>query len=100
MTLFVRDRGAAGPGEVENFAALKPRFLTPAPEVGSTKIECVSKLDEHVERHHQTEGVFAPLVVDDVLDGDERAVFRQRAYADLIKCCFSQDSSCAKSSPS
>jgi len=47
--------------------------LTPSAVVGATEIAGVSELDEHVERHHQTEDVLATVVVDDVLDRDQRA---------------------------
>ena len=77
MTLFIRDRGAAGAGEMEDFVALESCLFTPAPEVGAAEIKCITELDEHVEGHQQAEGVFAPLVIDDILHGDERAVFRQ-----------------------
>ena len=63
---------------MKDFVAFEPGFLAPAPEVRTAKIEAVASFDEHVEGHQQAEGVFAPLVVDDILDGDERSVSLQR----------------------
>jgi hypothetical protein len=83
MTLLVRDGGAAGAGEVEDFVAFESCFFAPAPEVRAAEIKRIAELDEHVEGHQQAEGVFAPLVVDDVFDGDERAVLRQRVVGRL-----------------
>jgi hypothetical protein len=73
----VRDGGAAWAGEVEDFVAFESCFFAPASEVRAAEIKRIAELDEHVEGRQQAEGVFAPIVVDDVFDGDERAVFRQ-----------------------
>src|SRR5262245_26084035 len=64
-------------------------------EVGPAKIEGVAELDQHVERHEEAKGFFAPLVIDDILDGDERAVFRQRVVGRLDQVLlFSRFQSC------
>jgi hypothetical protein len=83
MTLLVRDGGAAGAGEVENFVPFESCFFAPAPEIGAAKVKGVAKFDQHVERHQEAKGVFAPLVIDDILHGDERAVLRQRVVGRL-----------------
>ena len=47
--------------------------LGPAVELGARVIEAARELDQHVERHQQTEDIDPALVVDDVLDGHEHA---------------------------
>ena len=86
---------------MENFVALESCFFAPAPEVRAAEIKGIAKFDQHVERHEEAKGVFAPLVIDDILHGDERAVFRQRVVGRLDQVFFFfRDSSRAKSSPS
>ena len=60
---------------MEDFVAFESDFFAPAPEIGAAKVKGVAELDQNVERHQQAKGVFAPLVIDDILHGDERAVF-------------------------
>jgi hypothetical protein len=60
---------------MEDFVAFESDFFAPAPEIGAAKVKGGAELDQNVERHQQAKGVFAPLVIDDILHGDERAVF-------------------------
>lgn len=56
ITLLIRDRGAAGADQVEDFVAFESGFLAPAPEVGAAKVEGVAELNRHVERHEEAKG--------------------------------------------
>jgi hypothetical protein len=76
-SLLIRDHGAARTSEMEDFVAFESCFFAPAPEVRAAEIKRIAELDEHVEGRQQAEGVFAPIVVDDILHYNERAVFRQ-----------------------
>jgi len=60
---------------------LKPNLLTPAREIRTRVVEGHSKLDQHIERHHQPERILTPRVIDEGFDGDERAPFWQASYA-------------------
>src|SRR5262245_35137705 len=80
--LLVRDAGARGTTERKDGEAAEAGVAAPALEVGSRVVERVAELDQHVERHEEPEEVLAPRVVDEMLDDDERATFRQR----VIRC--------------
>src|SRR5438132_1327833 len=71
--LLVRDAGARRTGEGHELSLLEPDLLTPLGEVAAGEVECVSELDQHIQRHHQPENVLAAGVVDQVLDDDECA---------------------------
>ena len=62
---------------VDDLRPAEAGLAAPAREVGAGEVERVAELDQHVQRHHQPEGVLAPRVVDQVLDDDERAARRQ-----------------------
>src|SRR5262245_5124207 len=76
--LLVGDGRAAGTGEVHDLVALESRLARPGTEVGAREVEGLAELDQHVKRHQQPEGILAARVVDQVLDGDERAAGGQR----------------------
>src|SRR5713101_9133015 len=76
--LFVSDGRAGCAGEVEDFKAFETGFPTPLAKIRARIIESVAKFDEHVQRHEQAEHVLAPRVVNQRLNGDQRATGRQR----------------------
>src|SRR6266436_7794109 len=75
--LFVSDRRAGRAGEVDDFKAFKSGFPTPLAKIRARIIKSLAKFDQHVQRHEQTEHVLAPGVVNERLDGDQRATGRQ-----------------------
>ena len=70
--LFVGDRRACRPRQVSNFAVREARVSAPGGKIGAGKVECISEFDQHVKRHQQAECVLSPLIIDDVLDRDQR----------------------------
>ena len=77
FALLVGDRRARWAGEVDDFEAFEADFAAPFAEVGAGVIERVAEFDQHVERHQQAVDILAPRVVDQGLDGDQRAARRQ-----------------------
>ena len=69
--LFVGNCGAGGSCQRYDLATREARLETPAPKIGAAEIERVSELDEHVELHQEPEVVLSPLVVNDILYGNE-----------------------------
>ena len=55
--LFVRDGGTRRPRAAGSLVATKTHLPTPSVEVSTREIERVAKLDKHIERHHEAEGV-------------------------------------------
>ena len=49
--LLVRNRRAARTRQMKDFVVIEAGFLTPLPEIGAAKIECVATFDEHIKRH-------------------------------------------------
>ncbi len=45
----------------------EPSLTHPGLTVGAGKVETARRLDQHVQAHHETESIFAPLVIDDRL---------------------------------
>src|SRR4051794_25269868 len=76
--LLVRDSGARGTREGHDLDLAEPGVAAPACEVGAGVVEGVAELDQHVQRHHQSKHVLAPLVVDQVLDSDQGTAVRER----------------------
>src|SRR5581483_12327779 len=75
---LVRDRRAGRRRERDHARLTEADLRTPAGEVGTGEVERIAELDQHVERHHQPEGVLAAGVVDQVLDRDERPAWPER----------------------
>ncbi len=70
-----------------------PESHLPAPrsEIGPRVVGGIPELDQHVQRHQQTECVLAPGIVDDVLDRDERAPLGQRVRTRLVRTAEARD---------
>src|SRR5215208_5442725 len=66
---------------MNNLATGEPCLLAPLAELGAGKVKRIAKFDQHVQRHDETEGVLPALIVDYVLDGDQRAADWQRAVS-------------------
>ncbi len=62
---------------MQNVEALEAGFPAPAPEVRACEIEGVAELDQHIQGHQQPKDVLASVVVDQVLDGNQRTAVRQ-----------------------
>src|SRR5262249_51827620 len=77
LALLVRDGRARMAGQGQHRAALEAGIRAPGTEVRTGEVESVAELDQHVERDEQAEQVLAPLVVDQVLHGDERSAHRE-----------------------
>ena len=71
--LLVSHRCACRSSQRDDLTATKTCLFAPVGELGASEIKCFAKFNEHVQRHHKTEGVLPTFVVDDVLDGDQRA---------------------------
>ena len=56
--------------------ASESHFSAPILEVPEREIESVTKLYQHIERHHETERVFLTCVIDQILDRHEGSPFR------------------------
>src|SRR5215468_9435023 len=80
--LLVGDRGAGRTAEGQDGEASKARLGAPGAKIGAGEVEAIADLEQHAERHQESEGIHASLVVDQVLDGDEHAVSWQR----LVGC--------------
>jgi hypothetical protein len=48
-------------------AATKTHLPTPSVEVSTREVKRIAELDQHIDRHHEAEGVFTSLVIDQVL---------------------------------
>jgi hypothetical protein len=68
---------------VHDFGLPEAGFAAPTIEIGAREIERLAELDEHVQRHHETKGVLAARIVDDVLNGNECAARGERAVGRL-----------------
>lgn len=62
---------------MHDFGSLETDFLTPSVKVTSAVIKCLTKFDKHIERHHQSESIFASCIVDQGFDDDESAAVGQ-----------------------
>src|SRR5215468_4570027 len=69
--LLVGDRGAGRTAEGQDGEASKARLGAPGAKIGAGEVEAIADLEQHAERHQESEGIHASLVVDQVLDGDE-----------------------------
>ena len=58
---------------MNDFETFETHFAAPLAEVRSRVIERIAKFDQHVQRHEQPLDIFAPCVIDERLDGHERA---------------------------
>src|SRR5436309_8356872 len=70
-TLLVRDRRARRGRQRDHAHLAEPDLRAPGREVSAGEVEGVAELDQHVERHHESEGVLPAGVVDEVLDRHE-----------------------------
>ena len=75
--VFVSDASAGRSGEREGLEVAKTDVSAPCGEVAGGEVKGVAELDEHVERHHEPERVFAASVVDEVFDDDVGASIRE-----------------------
>src|SRR6266851_7161419 len=64
---------AARSGEMDEVEAFESDLAAPFAEVRAAEIKGVAKFDQHVQRHKQAEDVFAPRIVDDILNSHESA---------------------------
>ena len=77
LRLFVSYASTRRPSQWNHFGPAEANLATPPGEISTGEVEGVAEFDQHVERHHQSEGVLPPGVVDNVLDDDERTAGRQ-----------------------
>src|SRR4051812_10788283 len=66
--LLVSHGCACGSRELDDLATTEPCLFAPLGELGAGEVKRLAKFDQHVQRHHETEGVLPALVIDDVLD--------------------------------
>src|SRR5258705_126426 len=78
ISLFVSNRRAARSSEVDELEAFESGLTAPFAEVRPAEVEGFAKLYQHVQRHKQAEDVFAPRIVNDILDSHESAARWQR----------------------
>jgi hypothetical protein len=57
MLTLVRNRSAAGSGQMHYFVSFESGFLTPFPKISPGEIKSVAEFDQHVQGHHQAEGI-------------------------------------------
>src|SRR6266511_1544585 len=80
-SLLISNRRAARAGQMEDFEAFEADRTAPFAEVRAAEVEGFAEFDEHVQRHEQAENVFAPRVVNDVLNRHECATGRERVVS-------------------
>ena len=71
--LLIRHRRAGCSREMDDLNPAEPNLQIPSAEIGTGEIEGFAELDQHVQRHEQAEDIFAAGIVDEGLDGAQRA---------------------------
>jgi len=69
--LFVSDGGARGARKMNDIKAVKSDFSAPRAEIRCGVVERVAELNEHVQRHEQSEDVLATGIVYEGFDCDK-----------------------------
>src|SRR4030095_9481208 len=62
---------------MNHFCLSEANLAAPAKEISRREIECIAKLDQHIERHHKPKSILAPCVIDEVFYDDKRSAWRQ-----------------------
>ena len=71
LDLFDADDHGVGADEMFDAGFFEAGFFHPSGAVGSGVVEAAGGFDEHVEAHHEAEGVLGAVVVDDAFVDDE-----------------------------
>src|ERR1700688_4807991 len=88
--LLVRNCRTRRAFEMDHLKALKAYFAAPPAEIRPGIVEGIAEFDEHVQRHEQSEKIFAAGVVNQGLNSDQGAARRQGVVscADQVHLLF------------